>query len=91
MANQINATTLQLKFIAEVFAAWRTLDMSNVEPLLSKNYVQKSFPRSADLPDLTKADLVAKHELFFSSFTKIEVRIKHRETTFRLEADIHHP
>ena len=78
----INATTPQLKVLQKCIDAYATLDISKIEPVLSKNYIHETFPKSIGLPGETKEEYIKRYikryEEMLSSFTMIEVRIQHR-------------
>jgi len=50
----VSFDTPQSKAIKRLFDAYGTLDMKNVEPLISKDYRFESLPESTDLPVQTK-------------------------------------
>ena len=76
--------TPQLKVLQKCIDAYATLDIGKVEPVLSKNYIHETFPKSIGLPDETKEEYIKsyikRYEEMLSSFTVIEVRIQHRRT-----------
>ena len=80
----INVTTPQLKVLQKCIDAYATLDISKVEPVLSKNYIHETLSKSIGLPDETKEEYVKsyikRYEEMLSSFTMIEARIQHRRT-----------
>lgn len=78
MANSLNATTPQLKVVDRFFAAYRTQDLQNVAPILSKNYMYKPFPKVPGLGDMTKEEHLALFGPLFAKPIKHEVRIQHR-------------
>ena len=73
--NTINATTPQLKVVKGLANALTSRDLNKVEPILSKDFVLKTFPKSAELPDLTKEEYLQKYGAVLALFAKIEVRI----------------
>lgn len=90
MANRINATTPQLEFLDRVFEAFTSRDTNNFRPFLSRNFSYKSFPKIPELPDETKDEFIETFGPLFAPLTKLEVRVRHQEAAFDLEADIHH-
>ena len=80
----MNATTPQLKVVDRFYEAYRTCDINNVGPFLSKDYTYKSLPKNSALPDMTKAEHFATYGQILASLTKFEVRIQHRGAGFEL-------
>jgi len=77
-----DASTPQLRLIKKLLNGYCSLDMSNVEPLLSKDYQYEPFPECAEFPKQTKESHLKLWGEVFSS--KTEVRIQRRGTDFRL-------
>jgi len=71
----VEFSTPQSKAAKGLLDAYATLDMNNVEPLLSKNYQYELLPESPDLPVQTKEAHLQTWRAVFSSVTKFEVRI----------------
>jgi len=67
--------TPQSKAVKNLLDAYATLDLNNVEPLLSKNYHYELLPESPDLPVQTKESHLQTWGGIFSSVKKFEVRI----------------
>ena len=84
MSKTINATTPQLKVIDKLCDAYRSRDVNNAGPFFSKNYTYKTLPRNPALPDMTKAEHIARIGSIFATLTKVEVRIQHRGAAFKL-------
>ena len=80
MTTSIDAATPQLKVIDTVFEAYSARDVNLIAPLLSKNYAWGSFPKVADLPDLTKEDHIELFGRLFERLAKLDVRVQHRRT-----------
>ena len=76
--------TPQLKAIKKLAEAYSSLDMNNVEPLLSKNYQCETLPESTDFPKQGKESHLQGWGEVFSSVNKHEVRIRHWRTAFKL-------
>ena len=72
----IDTTTPQQKALKGVADAIISGDVKIVEPLLSEDYTFRTFPKSAELPDLTKEEYLQKFGALFGIFSKIEVRIQ---------------
>ena len=73
--NTIDTTTPQLKVVKGLANALTSRDLNKVEPILSKDFVLKTFPKSVELPDLTKEEYLQKYGAVLALFAKIEVRI----------------
>jgi ketosteroid isomerase-like protein len=80
----VDFDTPQLKLVKNLFDAYASLDVNNVEPLLSKNYQYESLPESTELSKLSKEDHLQVWKPVFSSVNKLEVRIRHRRTAPKL-------
>ena len=74
---RLNAITPQLKVLDQMFEGYNTLDVNNAAPFLSKNYIHMSFPKIADLPDLTKEEHLKVYGPMFAKLVKHDVRILH--------------
>ena len=72
-----DATTPQSKALKDLADAIATLDSKNTEPVLSKDFIFKMFPKSVELPDLTREEYIQKYGPVFLLFSKIEVCIQH--------------
>ena len=83
--NHIKGTTPQLKLADRLFEAYRTRDIHNVAPFLSKNFTYKSFPKIAEVPDQTKEDHIEQFGPNFAALEKIDVRVQHRGALLALE------
>ena len=80
MSSSINATTPQLKLLDRFYEIYRTCDLNDAAPLMSKNYVYKSFPKAPGVGDLTKEEHLALFGPMFAKLVKFEVRIKRNST-----------
>lgn len=87
----IEATTPQLRVVKGLADALVSRDLSNAEPILSKDFILKSFPKAAELPDLTKEEYLQKYSAVLALFGKMEVRTQHLGIACELSADIHKP
>lgn len=76
MAN-LDATTPQSKVIKGIVDAFATRDLNNLEPILSKDLVFKTFPKVAEHPDLTKAQYLRMYGAMDALFARAEVRTKY--------------
>jgi hypothetical protein len=79
-----DASSPQLKLTKRLSKAYLSLDLSDLEPILSKNYQYESFPECADLPKQTKESHLQVWRGILSSLNKLEVRIQHRRIAFKL-------
>jgi hypothetical protein len=83
MAN-FDASTPQLKLVKTWIESLAALDMNKVGTLLTRNFKYQSFPKTTDVPELTKETVVQWFGGIFASMTKMEVRIRRLRTTFEL-------
>ena len=79
-----NATTPQSEVVKNLIEAYVTLNLSNIEPFVSKDYKYQAFPKVADLPDEPKGKHIERYGAFFSLLNKVEVGIQHRLRARRL-------
>lgn len=75
MAN-IDDTTPQLKVVKGLNDALIALNIKDVEPLLSRDFVLRTFPKSAELPDLTKEQYLQKNSAMWALSSKVDVRVQ---------------
>jgi hypothetical protein len=75
MAN-IDARTPQLKVVKKWLDTLTSLDMNEVDPLISRNFTYHSFPKTIDLPEQTKEVYIQWFDVLLASITKSEVRIQ---------------
>ena len=86
--HNIDAKTPQLMVIKRLFDAYCTRDTRNVLPLLAKGFISQSFPKSPELPDEAKGELIEKWGEIQSLFIKVEVRIWRWEPPSHPQPDI---
>ena len=72
---ELDASTPQLKVVKKLMDAYLSLDMSNVAPLISKNYQYEALPKCTDLPKQTTGNRVGRYREIFAVVSKLEVRI----------------
>ena len=84
MTANFNATTPQLRAVKKIFDAYLSLDLTNAESLISKDFKFQTFPKIANLPDEGKGGHLERYGPLFASMTKIEVRTLHRLRAHRL-------
>jgi len=85
----VNATTPQLKAVKNYLDAYTSLDVNNVERVLSKNFKFQTFPETTDLPEQAKGAYIERFRRASTLMTKMDVRI--REPPSNSQTDIHHP
>jgi hypothetical protein len=83
MANS-DASTPQLRTMKQWIENLVSLDMTKVEPLISRNFKYQSLPKTIDLPDQTKEAYMQWFGGLMALIVKPEVRIQRRRTTFKL-------
>ena len=80
----IEATTPQLKVFQKWIDAFSSLDITKIDPILSKNYIHETFPKSIGLPDETKEENIKRHEETLRAMSKLEVRTQQQRTVLNL-------
>jgi len=80
----LDASTPQLRAVKNWLDAFASLDIKNVEPLLSKNFQYHPFPETADIPKEAKEKYTERFGGVLSAASKLEVRVQHRRTTLML-------
>ena len=80
----ILATTPQLKVVKNLFDAYISLDIKNVERYFSKNFTFQMFPKIPDLPDEEQGTYTERYRGIMSLLTKSEVCIQRHGTASRL-------
>lgn len=73
----VDVTSPQLKAVKGMADAFASRDLSNLEPILSKDFTLKSFPKVAEFPDLGKEEYLEGYGAAFSLFAKVEVRTRY--------------
>ena len=76
MVTNLNPNTPQLQVVDRLFAAYRTCDLNNAAPLMSKGYAYKPLHKAPGTADLTWEEHVALFGPMFAKFVKLEVRIE---------------
>jgi len=79
----LDTNSPQLRLVKRLIDGYCSLDMSNVEPLLSEDYQYEILPECAELPKQTKESHLQMWGKVFCPGRKAEVRIRHRGTAFR--------
>ena len=80
----IDPTTPQLKALKKWIDAFDSLDASKIGPILSKNYIHETFPKSIGLPDETKEEHIKRYKETLPAMRKIDVRIRQWRAVFKL-------
>ena len=76
MTNGLDPITPQLKAAKDLFDAYCSLDIKNVEPLISKDFTFQTFPKIAEHPDEAKDAHFGGYGKLLSSMSKIEVPLQ---------------
>jgi len=79
-----DANTPQLKAVKRLADAYISLDLNNLEPLLSKDYRYEAIPAIPEIPIQTKESHIQAWKEVYSVVSKQEVRIRHWGTAFKL-------
>ena len=79
----LDATTPQLKVIERMTNAISSRAPRNAESVISKDYVFGTFPKSDELPDLTKEGYLQMYGVALALFANVEVCIKYLGTVFK--------
>jgi ketosteroid isomerase-like protein len=77
----LDTTSSQLKAIDEFFAAYRTRDIKNAEPLMAKDCKYKYLPDHPDLPEMTKEQHIQLYAAMVAACTGFDVRISEHHGT----------
>jgi hypothetical protein len=83
MAN-FDASTPQLNVIKNWIDATSVLDTGKYDMVLARNFKYQSFPKTVDVPEMTKGKMVQWVAGVFASMTKMEVRIQRPRTTLKI-------
>ena len=75
----IDATTSQMKAIKVMRDCFNSRDLRDLKPLISEDFVFKTFPKTPELADLNKEEYLLMYGTSFSSFAKVEVCVQHME------------
>ena len=79
----VDFDTPQSKVIKRLLDAYCSLDVNNLEPLLSKDYQYLPLPENTDHLKHTKESHLQTWGGVFSLATKFEVRIQHRRAVLK--------
>ena len=78
-----NFNTPQSKTVEKLFDAYASIDLNNIEPLLSKDFHYEFLPETPEVPKQTKESHLQMLEKIIPSVEKLEVCIRHRRTAFK--------
>jgi len=78
------ANTPQLKAAKRLIDAYVSLDLNNLEPVLSKDYKYEALPEVPGVPIQTKEAHLQMWKEVYSVVSKLDVRIRQRGTAFTL-------
>ena len=76
MPNGFDPTTPQLKAAKDLFDAYCSRDIKNVEPLISKDFKFQTFPKIAEHPNEAKDAHFERYGKLLSKMSKVEVRLQ---------------
>lgn len=79
------ANTPQLKAVKRLIDAYVSLNLNNLEPVLSKDYRYEALPEVPGVPIQTKEAHLEMWKEVYSVVSKLDVRIRQRGTAFTLE------
>ena len=80
-----DANTPQLKALEKLVDAYVSLDLNNLESILSKDYRYEALPEVPGVPIQTKEAHLEMWKEVYSVVSKLDVRIRQRGTAFTLE------
>ena len=79
-----DANTPQLKAAKRLIDAYVSLDLNNLESILSKDYQYEAIPAIPEIPIQTKESHIQAWKDVYSLVSKQEVRIRHWGTASNL-------
>ena len=79
-----DANTPQLKVLERLTDAYISLDMDNLEPILSKDFRYEAIPAIPEIPIQTKESHIQMWKEVYSLVRKQDVRIRHWRTASNL-------
>jgi hypothetical protein len=80
----LNGTTPQLKAVETLIDGYCSLDMKNIEPHISKDFMFRSFPEAPNLPVGPKEQYLERFQPVISLMKKLEVSNRREGATFPL-------
>jgi len=69
-------TSPQLALVKKWLDAYLSLDVKNVEPLISQNFQYEAFPEATDIPEEAKEKHIEKYREILAAGSKFEVGIQ---------------
>ena len=82
MINNLNTSTPQLKAVGRFYQAYRTCDLNNIAPILSKDFTYRPFPKLPGLGDWTKEEHLESFGPMLAKLVKLEERIPYQGIPF---------
>jgi len=79
-----DANTPQLKALKKLVDAYVSLDLNNLESILSKDYRYEAIPAIPEVPIQTKESHIQMWKEVYSLVSKQKVRIRHWRTASNL-------
>ena len=79
-----DTSTPQLKLAQQWSDAYTSLDIKDVEPLISKDFQYLTFPDSVGVPKEPKERHIERLGMMMTVLSKVDVCIQHRCTSFKL-------
>jgi hypothetical protein len=80
----VDFNTPQLKAVKKLVDAYVSLDLNNAEPLTTKDFHYEPLPESTGYSKQSKEVHLQVWRELLSSVNKLEVRVRHRRTAFKL-------
>ena len=82
--SDFDTSTPQLKLAKQWSDAYCSLDIKNVEPLISKDFQYLTFPDTTGLPKEPKERHIERLGMMMTVLNKVDVRTQHQRTGFKL-------
>jgi len=82
--SNLDATTPQLKVVKNLLDAYCTLDISKIEPFISKNFKFQTFPETINLPNEGREVHIQRYKGLLAAMAKLEARTTRQRTSFKL-------
>lgn len=80
----MDTSTPQLKLVKKWIDAYLSLDLREMDKVLAKGYKHEALPKTIGLPEETKEEYMKRYGELLPVFTKYNVCIQRRITTFEL-------
>ena len=82
--SSFDTSTAQLKLAQQCSDAYTSLDIKNVEPIISKDLQYLTFPDSVGVPKEPKERHIERLGMMMTVLSKVDVRIQHWSTSLKL-------